>query len=313
MGKVVIAGGSGFIGHAVVSAFTEAGYEVTVLSRSGKAVPNAKVVKWDGESVGEWASALEGADAVVNLSGESLLQKWTPKSVEKMRSSRVKSADTVGHAIAACQVPPRVWINASAVGYYGETGHREVSEASTWAKDTLGTMCRDWEASVDKHSLPSTVRTKVRIGIVLGKNGGALELWTRLAKAGLGGPLGSGSQYVSWIHLSDLARLMVWLVENAVEGAVNGTSPEPVTNGALMSALRGHVGMPIGLPAPSFAVSMVTNFMGWPEGMLTASTRALPVVALAHGFKFDFADIDSALDDLVNDAPPAWQSEGVAV
>lgn len=313
MGKVVIAGGSGFIGHAVVKAFSDAGYDVVVLSRSGKSVPGAKVVRWDAESVGDWSAELEGADAVVNLSGESLLQKWTPKSVERMRSSRVKSAEAVGRAIAAAKTPPKVWINSSATGYYGDTGHREVSEGSSYANDELGLMCRDWEAAVDKERLTSTVRCKLRTGIVLGKNGGALTLWLKLAKLGLGGQLGSGDQYVPWIHLTDLARMFLWLAENPVEGAVNGTAPDPVTNAALMASLRRHVGMPVGLPAPSFAVKMVTSMMNWPEGMLTASARVVPAVANARGFTFEFPDIDSAMKDLVEDAPEVWQPQGLAV
>lgn len=313
MGKVVIAGGSGFIGQAVVKAFGDAGYDVTVLSRSGKPVPGAKVLRWDADSVGDWSAEVEGADAVVNLSGESLLQKWTPRSVEKMRSSRIKSAEAIGRAIASAKTPPKVWINSSAVGYYGDTGHREVSEASTYAHDELGLMCRDWEAAVDKERLPSTLRCKLRTGIVLGKNGGALTLWLKLAKLGLGGQLGSGDQYVSWIHLADLARMVVWLAENPVDGAVNGTAPEPVTNATLMTSLRRHLGMPLGLPAPSFAVKMVTSMMNWPEDMFTASARVVPAVANSRGFNFEFPDIDSAMKDLVEDAPAVWQSQGLAV
>lgn len=308
MKKVVIAGGSGFIGHALVAAFNAKGYEVAVLSRGDKAIEGARRISWDGKTLGAWQEELNGAHAVVNLCGESIMQRWTPASFAKIRESRIKPTELIGEAIANATTPPQVWINASATGYYGDTGTREISEASPAGKDTLGKLCQEWEAAVDKARTPSTVKTKVRIGIVMGKQSEAFKQLSRLTNLLLGGNLGTGSQYFSWIHVQDLVNLIVWAAENPTNGAVNACSPEPVTNSDLMAAFRKHYGVPIALPAPEFAVKAITGALGWDPQMLLGGTRAVPAIAEARGFEFRFPTIEAALTDLIDDVPASWKT-----
>lgn len=312
MKKVVIAGGSGFIGRALISAFTASGYEVVVLSRSDKAVEGARRVSWDGKTLGAWQEELNGAHAVVNLCGESIMQRWTNASLAKIRESRIKPTELIGEAIANCATPPQVWVNASATGYYGDTGTREISEASPAGKDTLAQICRDWESAVDKARTSTTVRTKVRIGIVMGKDSEAFKQLSRLTNMLLGGNLGTGSQYFSWIHVQDLANLIVWAAENPTNGAINACAPEPVTNSDLMASFRKHYGVPFALPAPEFAVRAATKALGWDPQILLGGTRAVPAIAESRGYEFQFPTIEAALTNLIDDVPASWKSAPTA-
>ena len=263
MRKVVIAGGSCSIGQELVRDFHSLGYEVVVLSRSSGAIDGARSVSWDGKSIGAWKDELNGATAVINLCGESVMQRWTPKSFQRIRDSRVDTTNLICEAVSSCTTPPQVWLNASAVGWYGDTGTREVSEASPSANDRLGRLCQEWESAVDKCVVAETVKTKIRIGIVFGQRTEAFRQLSKLTRLMLGGPVGTGRQYFSWIHIRDLARIFVWAVENPTAGALNATSPEPVQNEDLMAALRRHLGMPMSPPLPVFAVNLMTKAMGW--------------------------------------------------
>ncbi len=310
MGKVVVAGGSGFIGAALVEVLQGSGHETVVLSRSGKGPRGSRAVVWDGKSVGPWAAELEGAMGVVNLAGHPVMDRWTPAVMEKIRSSRVETTRAIGEAIASCQTPPTAWVNASAVGYYGDTGAAEVSEASPAAMGFLGDVCRQWEAAVDSAVAPNTRKVKVRIGFVLGRGGGALPLLSTVTKAFLGGPLGSGRQYVPWIHVKDLARIIVWALTEDVHGAINGTAPRPVTNADLMAGLRAAFGRPPVPAAPEPLVRLMLQAQGLPADVVLGGTRAVPAIPLGLGFQFEFETLAQALADLIDDAPRAW-SESV--
>lgn len=309
MKKVVIAGGSGAIGKALVAEFASRGFEITVLSRSGKAPQGANGQSWDGKSIGGWASELEGAQAVINLCGESVMQRWTESSKKRLLDSRVEPTRTIGEAISACKSPPKCWINASAVGFYGDTGSKVISEGSRSAYDFLGQLCQKWEDAQTIVETPGTQKTAVRIGFVIGKGMPFYEKMKMLTKMALGGSLGTGKQYVSWIHISDLVRLFSWAVENNIGGVLNGTAPNPEINATVMKAFRRECGIPIGLPAPVPAVEMVCQMLGWNPEMLLGGTRAVPAIPLARGFQFQFETIESALMDLLDDTPQAWKTE----
>jgi uncharacterized protein len=308
MKKVVIAGGTGFIGRTLIREFCEAGYDVEILSRANRALQGAATVTWDGKTVGNWTGALEGAHAVINLCGESLLQRWTNASKKRMRDSRIGTTKLIGEAISVCDQPPKVWINISAVGWYGDTGNREVSEASPAGKDFLAQLCADWEGAVDQSDTPWTRQCKLRVGVVLGKGADVFGLLARLTKMMLGGTVGTGRQVLPWIHVRDLVRLIVWAAENEVSGVVNATAPNPVTNEAFMAALRKRFGMLPSPPVPVFVIELVCKLMGWESSMLLGGARAVPAIALSRGFKFDFPTLGAALDDLVDDVPEAWKS-----
>lgn len=290
----------------MVAEFFRCGYEAVVLSRSGKSQAGARGVAWDANNLGAWTSELEGADTVVNLCGESLMQRWTPSSKAKFGQSRAGVTRLIGEAVSACKEPPRHWINASAVGWYGDTGNREVSEASPCSNTLAGLLCRDWEAAVDAAITQQTTKTKLRIGLVLSPGCVFFDRMKQLTAMRLGGPMGSGKQYVSWIHGQDLARLAVWTAENRIGGAVNATSPGPCMNAKLMAAFRKAVGVGFGAPLPGFAAKALCAAMNWELPFILGGTKAVPAIALGRGFVFDHVDIDLALQDLIRDIPPAW-------
>ncbi len=287
MGRVIVAGGTGYLGRVVGNHLAERGCEVLTLGRGEGAD-----LRWDGP----WQEALEGADAIINLAGETIAQKWTHQAQLRILESRVGSTRLIGGAISQIQRPPRIWINASAVGIYGDRGDEILDEDSPTGnpEEFLVKVCREWEASQDAFDLPRTAKAKVRIGVVLG-HGGALPTLIKLAKSFMGGHAGSGQQYMSWIHEDDLARLFLHVLERGESGVFNGTAPNPVTNEAMMRELRAMVGRPWSPPVPEFALR-VAGALGAPDPeLILHGQRVLPKRAVAEGFAFKSQMAQTAL------------------
>ncbi|MBX7134604.1 MAG: TIGR01777 family oxidoreductase [Fimbriimonadaceae bacterium] len=299
MPKVVIAGGTGFIGRALVADFVGSGWEVVLLSRSGSRNSEIRTAAWDGKRQGDWSRELEGAEAVLNLSGAPIDQVWTDPAKEEIRRSRVDSTLAIGTALADLKIPPKVWINSSAIGWYGDTGTFEVSEASPAGKGFLADTCEAWEAAVDEVASPVR-KVKMRTGVVLGRGGGALEPLLKLTKLGLGGAAGNGRQFISWIHLQDLLALYRWVVETPeIQGPVNATSPNPVTNAVFMQELRSACHRPWSPPVPAFMLSIGARAIGTQPDLILISQRVAPQIAEAHDFPFRFPTLREALKNLI--------------
>lgn len=294
--KVVLAGGSGFVGNALQALLRELGYEVVVLSRRGP-----EESRWDGKSLGLWQKQLEGAAAVVNLSGETVAQKWTLKAQERILNSRLDTTRTLGAAILACERPPSVWINASAVGFYGDRGEEKLDESSPAGnpESFLVKTCLAWEAAQTEFNTPATVQSRIRIGFVCGRNGGGLPVLLGLTRMFAGGHVGTGRQVMSWIHLHDLVRLIAWAIQNRVEGVINGTAPHPVSNAEFMQILRRVVGRPWAPPAPAFALQLASAFGAPDPEIVLAGQFVSPTRALERGFVFDYPELESALRNIV--------------
>lgn len=300
MKKLVIAGGTGFLGSEIVRVARAEDYEVVILSRSDTKVEGAEVVKWDGKTVGPWASSLEGSSLVINLSGVPLAKPWRGDYRKVLWSSRLEPTNAIGEAVAACTNPPAAWVNVSGIGIYGDTRDRVVTEASTLGVGEVADLARDWEAAMTSFDLPSTTRSAVRMGMILGKGGGGWPPLSIAAKFGFGGSLGSGQQWHPWIHLHDAARLMIWSGETRIDGPVVGCAPDLVRNGVFMAAIRGAVRRPFGLPAPGFALRALSALMEWPPDFLTAGQRAKPEIAMQRGFAFKFGRVQEAMRDLAD-------------
>ncbi len=305
MKKIVIAGGSGFVGTHVGRRLVAEGYDVVVLSRSGSG-GEVRGVKWDGKSVGEWAKELEGAHGVINFCGAPIDKKWTDDYKKTLKSSRVDPTLAIGQAVANAENPPAVWVNASAVGFYGDMGDQSLSEASANGTGFMPELCKFWEDSVYEFDTPRTRRVVGRLGVVLGSDGGALPLLEKLTSAFLGGAVGSGRQYMSWIHIDDVVAMFRWFLESEVSGAVNVVSPQPATNADFMKALRGQIGRPPVPAVPAFALKLTTGLIGIEGSVLLQGQRVYPVIAESNGFVFDYPTLDSALDNLIDQTPPAW-------
>jgi uncharacterized protein (TIGR01777 family) len=298
--RIVIAGGSGFIGSALANEFLARGFEVVVLTRSPRQrADGVREVAWDGKNAGEWFQFLDGAGAVINLTGKSINCPHTPENLRGITDSRVFSVQAVAAAIEKVQMPPRAWVQASATGFYGDTGDIARGESAPAGGDTLANICRQWENAFAAVRAPQTRKVTLRIGFVLGREGGALPVLSKLTRWFLGGAVGNGRQYISWIHLTDLVRMFVAAVEDEkLSGVFNAVAPKPVTNAEFMRELRHALHRPWSPPAPEFAVKLGARLMGSEASLALASQRCVPEKFLAAGFQFQFASVVSALNDL---------------
>jgi uncharacterized protein (TIGR01777 family) len=237
---------------------------------------------------------ISGCDALVHLAGESVLGLWTPAKKRRITESRVSGTRALAEAIAAAPGPPEVFVSGSAIGFYADSGEAELTESTPPGTGFLAQTTKAWEAEAK-----AVTRSRVvclRTGIVLSRKGGALGVMTPLFRWGLGGRLGPGTQWMSWIHIGDLARLFLFAVENLeVQGPVNGTAPWPVRNAEFTRVLARRLRRPAFLNAPAWALRLLGEF----SHELLDSKRVLPGVATAHGFRFDFPQLPEALANLL--------------
>jgi len=300
--RVMIAGGSGFLGTSLAEHLTAQGWSVTVLSRHAPAHRGDwRHVRWDARTVGDWAAQLEGARALVNLAGRSVDCIKTPDHCDEILRSRVEATRALGEAMQQADDPPDVWVQMATAHRYGDPPEAVCDERSAFGYGLAPTVGQAWE---DEHArwLPDHVRSVVlRTSFVLGRRGGALPRLQRLTRFGLGGTVGHGRQGMSWLHVRDMNRLFEKAIRNeAMRGAYVATAPNPVSNRVFMSSLRRALRQPIGLPAPAPLVRL-----GAPLVMRTDPELALygrycvPTRLQAQGFQFAFPELDAALDDLL--------------
>lgn len=300
---ILIAGGSGFLGSALSDALIAEGHDVTILTRQSAArAAGSRIsrVTWtpDG-TVGAWTTAVDGADAVVNLAGESIAAKrWSAEQKQKLRDSRLLATRSLTAAIRQAARPPAVFVSGSAVGYYGDRGDETLTETSPPGTDFLAALAKDWEAAANEVNQITRVAL-VRTGIVLDAKDGALPKMLPPFKMFVGGPLGSGTQYMPWIHRDDWVRMVTWmLATDGARGPLNATSPAPVTNAEFSKALGNALNRPSLLPAPAFALRIMLGEMA--DALLLSGQRALPVRATDLGFSFRYSNIDEALVSVLN-------------
>lgn len=299
MNKIVIAGASGFIGTALMKAFKEDGWHIVAVSRGASVKGADETVAWSDDPASPLGKALSESRALVNLAGRSIMTRFSSEAKEDILKSRVDSTRQLGRILAGLTSRPEVWVNASAIGIYGDRGDKVLTEASPIGEGFLPDTCMAWESAAKHEDLPDVRRVMVRIGIVLGQGGGAFEQLSKVTNIYAGGALGSGRQYVSWIHLNDLVSMFVWAVKSDVSGPINGTAPNPVTNAELMAGLRDVYGKPPIPPAPAFIIKAVLPMIGMEPSLLLEGQRVVPELALVHGFKFEFESLSLALHDLV--------------
>ncbi len=285
--RVLLTGGTGFIGSRLKARLGN-GHAVRVVSRG----PGGDVT-WEPSAL---RAAVAESDAVVHLAGENLIaRRWTPAQKARLRASRVDTTGQLAEAVADAR--PRVFVTASAIGYYGASPDRRFVAGDGPGDDFLARLCADWEAA-RQPAVDAGVRTAtVRIGVVQGRGGGALEKMLLPFRLGVGGPLGHGRQWVSWIHLDDLLAMFVWLLDDErTQGVYNGTAPNPVTNRELSRALGRVLHRPAVLPAPGFVLRIA---LGEVAGLLLEGQHVTPGRALEAGFRFRFPEIEPAFRDLL--------------
>ena len=315
MMRIVIPGGSGQMGQMLARNFHAQGHHVSVFSRGPCSEP-WETVYWDGETIGPWTEALEGADVCINLAGRSVNCRGTKKNRAAMYESRIRSTEILGEVIAQLAQPPKVWLNASTATIYQHTLDRDMDEVSGIAGNEIEgapktwefsmKIARDWEAAFYKWPTPRTRKVALRTSLLFGAHPGSVfAVMLNLVRMRLGGKVGNGRQFVSWIHEWDYARAVDFLIAHEeIEGPINMTAPVPLPNKDFMRALRVAWGNGLavnGLPAPTPLLEVGAFFLRTESELVLKSRRVVPRRLLEAGFKFEFNDWQSAADDLVRE------------
>jgi len=293
--RVGVVGATGFVGKALVAALTERGDAVVAFSRDPAKARRALPGVADARSLEAiTAEGVEDLDAVVNLAGESIgAKRWDAEYKAAILESRVRTTRRVVDAIGAAGRRPKVLVNASAVGFYGPRGDEEVTEATPSGDDFLSGVCREWEREAERVSSFGAREVRLRLGVVLGDGGGSLEKMLLPFKMFVGGPVGDGRQWFSWVHLADVVGAIVWALDHpTLHGPVNVTAPEPVRFRDFAEALGRRLRRPSWLPVPAFALRLA---MGQMAEVVVTGQRAVPAALIADGYSFKYSRIDDAL------------------
>jgi len=296
----LITGGSGFIGSSLVPALLEQGYDITILSREAKKTKQqfdnkVKTITRIGSISGK-----EYFDVVINLAGQGIAdKKWSEKIRKQLRASRIDITKDLVAYFERANVKPAVFISGSATGFYGLKGEEELTEQSIGDKSFSSRLCKDWEAAAKKAEELGVRTCYLRTGIVLGKGGGALAKMLPPFKLGLGGPMGSGKQYMSWIHRDDIVGLIKHIIETeTLTGPVNGTAPTPVNNKTFSKTLGKVLRRPAFMPLPGFVLKMLMGEMG--KELLLCGQRVMPEKALQSGYEFTHPTLEGALSNILS-------------
>jgi len=298
--RIVLAGGSGFLGRTLSTTLVSKGYEVVVLTRTPS--PQERLVhhiQWDGKTLGEWAGALDGARAVVNLAGKNVNCRSTPANRREIIESRVDSVRVLGEAVVKCAQPPSAFIQAGGIAIYGDAGDRWCDEDAPHGNGFLADVSRAWEEAFEEVQQSGMRKSLLRVGPVLGPNGGLLEPISRLTRWFLGGHVGSGQQFFSWIHLDDLVQMFLAAIEREeISGVFNAVAPNPVTNAEFMRELRRALHRPWSPPVPALAARMGAWVMGSNASLALIGQRCMPKHFLEKDFAFGLPKLRQALADI---------------
>jgi uncharacterized protein (TIGR01777 family) len=294
--NITITGATGFMGKPLVQELRRQGHTLHVLGR--RPIEGMAFSPWNSSSTKPPPEeSLATADAIVHLAGESVAKRWNPEVKKGIRDSRINGTRALVNALSTQSKRPAVLVSGSAVGYYGDRGDEVLTESSTRGKGFLADVTAEWEAAADLAGSLGIRVVKLRTGIVLGKRGGALEQMLPPFKVGMGGRLGSGQQWMSWIHMRDIVGLILFAInESNVGGALNGTAPQPLRNSDFTAVLAKTLHRPAVATVPKFALQLM---FGETASVLLGSARAIPKAAESAGYKFQFSELGAALADLV--------------
>ncbi|MGD0501024.1 MAG: TIGR01777 family oxidoreductase [Bryobacteraceae bacterium] len=295
---IAITGASGLIGRRLLSVLGRRNHTLRALSRRAGVIlpPGVALSLWDPREGEPAEAALRGSDAVIHLAGENVAQRWTASAKRRILESRVAGTRALVRSMASLSRPPTALICASAVGYYGSRGNETLTEAAAPGAGFLAEVSMAWEREAQAAQALGVRVVRMRVGVALDPRGGALQRMLLPFRMGLGGPLGDGRQWMSWIHIEDLAELFRFAVETPLEGAVNAVAPNPVENSAFTRELARALRRPALLPAPKFALRALFGEMA---DALLSSQRAIPQAAVRAGFQFRFPNLAPALADLL--------------
>ncbi|WP_081806343.1 MULTISPECIES: TIGR01777 family oxidoreductase [Chryseobacterium] len=292
--KIIIAGGTGFLGENLEKYFTEKGNRVYILTRKPR---RENEIYWNAKTVGKWQNILENADVLINLTGKSVDCRYNEKNKQEIYSSRIESTKVLQEAIDSCSQKPKIWMNASsATIYIHSEKHLNTEENGMIGDDFSMNICKSWEKEFFTTKNEEVRKVALRTSIVLGNNGGAFPKLKMITKLGLGGKQGSGNQMVSWIHIDDFCRAVEWVISHQdLTGAINVTAPDPISNEAMMRKLRKQVNAPIALNTPVWQLEIASVLMGTETELLLKSRNVFPGKLLESGFQFSYETFDIAV------------------
>ena len=283
--KIIIAGGTGFLGENLEKHFAEKGSQVYILTRRPK---RENEIHWDAKTIGEWKNILEQADVLINLTGKSVDCRYHEKNKKEIYTSRIESTKVLQEAVNLCTAKPKVWLNASSATIYVHSEkHLNTEDDGIIGDDFSMNICKSWEQEFFKIKNEKTRKVALRTSIVLGNNGGAFPKLRMITKLGLGGKQGRGSQMVSWIHIEDFCRAVEWIIQNEnMSGAINITAPNPISNEEMMKKLRKQTNIPFGMNAPVWQLELASIFLKTETELLLKSRNVYPENLMKSGFQF---------------------------
>lgn len=295
--RIIIAGGTGFLGDALMNYFHAKGDAVVILTRNPK---KSNHIYWDARSVGDWLAELEGADVLINMTGKSVDCRYTEKNKKEILASRIDSTRVLHKALSQLKNPPKVWLNASSATIYMHAETIQMTEDSGCHGDDFSmNICKQWEHAFFEEELPKTRSVALRTSIVFDKDGGAFPVIKRLAKFLMGGKQGGGEQMVSWIHITDFCRAVNFSIENeSIVGPVNIVGPKPLKNADFMALVRKHVKVPFGMSQPVWLLDLGARIIGTEIELLLKSRNVVPARLLEKGFVFKYNTMEECLAGL---------------
>ena len=302
MKKLIIAGGSGFLGKAIIDYFKNKMDSIIILTRSeGHVKENIEYVQWDAKTLGSWSKHLEGCDVLINMTGRSVDCRYTKRNKKIILDSRVDSTRVLGEAIAQSKNPTKIWLNSSTATIYRHSLDKEMDEDTGEIGDGFSvSVAKGWEEAFFSSNTPQTRKVALRTSIVLGKNGGALQPIKNLAKIGFGGKQGPGNQKFSWIHVDDFVRSIDFIIQNQeLEGPINIVSPKPTTNSDLMKSVRKAVKIAFGVPLPKLLLEIGSAIIQTETELIMKSRNVIPKKLLTSGFEFKYPLLSEALKEAI--------------
>ncbi|WPO92533.1 TIGR01777 family oxidoreductase [Chryseobacterium sp. HR92] len=296
--KIIIAGGTGFLGENLEKYFTEKGNQVYILTRNPK---RKKEIYWDAQTIGKWKNSLEKADVLINLTGKSVDCRYHEKNKQEIYSSRIDSTRILQRAVDQCSEKPKVWLNASSATIYVHSEkHLNTEENGIIGDDFSMNICKSWEKEFFAVQNEEIRKIALRTSIVFGNNGGAFPKLKMITKLGLGGKQGRGNQMVSWIHIDDFCKAVEWIIQHEnTSGTINITAPAPVSNENMMKKLRKELKIPFGLNAPVWQLEIASIFLDTETELLLKSRNVYPERLIKDGFQFSYPGFDEAILNLL--------------
>lgn len=301
MNKLIIAAGTGFLGQVLANYFKDKFQEIIILTRGESEIKDGiRYVNWDAKTLSDWKNELENSTILINLAGKSVDCRYNEPNKREILASRIDSTKILKEAVLQCKNPPKHWLNSSTSTIYRFSLDKQMDEVSGEIGDDFSmNVAKEWEKVFLETVTPKTIKTTLRTSIVLGKKGGAFIPLKRLTQLGLGGKQGKGNQFISWIHETDYAKAIEFIIEKEISGVVNIVSPKPISNNDFMFHLRNALKIPIGIPTPTFLLTIGAKLIGTETELVLKSRNVIPKRLLENGFQFEYETLEKTFENLI--------------